>query len=187
MAKVKQTVKQKTKVNLEDLNIRPLEERDVKAIHAYGSDPEVTRFLTFGPNTWDDTISFVERVITGWNTDPLTNREYVIELCGEVIGGCGVHSAPYDSAEIGYILRKDMWGRGIATEAAAFLIDTAFSEMNVHRVIAYCEVENVGSYRVMENNGMRREGLLRSFLKKGDVYYDAYLYAILESEYCKLC
>ena len=51
--------------------------------------------------------------------------------------------------------------------------------MNVHRIIATCQPENIPSYRVMEKIGMRREGFFKKCIPKGNVWWDEYYYAIL--------
>lgn len=87
--------------------------------------------------------------------------------------------------EIGWFIHPDHWGKGYATEAARALLDFAFKQVGVHRVVAFCNANNAASARVMEKLGMQRDGLLREALWWNDTWCDEYLYAILEQEWTK--
>jgi ribosomal-protein-alanine N-acetyltransferase len=67
-------------------------------------------------------------------------------------------------AEIGYVLARPWWGRGLMTEAARAVVEWALDQPAIYRVWAVTDVDNVGSARVLEKVGMDREGLLRSWL-----------------------
>ncbi len=172
----------------DDLIFRPYQMSDFADVHEYGSDPHVVQYMSFGPNTVEDTRAFINGTIEAWAKEPPPRYEYAIELrrgeaAGRVVGGCGMHITSYWSAEIGYCLNRKFWGMGIGTKAAGFMIGQAFERLNVHRVIAHCAIDNIGSWRVMEKNGMRREGLIRGLLKRDDKWLDSYLYAILIDEW----
>ena len=81
------------------------------------------------------------------------------------------------------MLSREYWGKGLATEAARAVIGWAFQTSGINRVFAYCDPRNVGSWRVMEKIGMRREGVLRSHLKWNGEYRDALYYGILRDEW----
>jgi len=77
------------------------------------------------------------------------------------VGRCGylwqvVEGRP--ELEIGYLLGRKHWGRGLATEAATALRDHAFREMKTDRVISLIQPANERSRRVAERNGMRVSG-----------------------------
>ncbi len=60
-----------------------------------------------------------------------------------------------ESYELGYRLRRDAWGRGLATEGSRALLDRGFDDFGVRRVVARAMAANAGSRRVMEKLGMR--------------------------------
>jgi RimJ/RimL family protein N-acetyltransferase len=62
--------------------------------------------------------------------------------------------APSDEPELGYRLRKSLWGKGYATEGSRELIRKGFTELGVRRVVATTMVVNAGSRRVMEKCGL---------------------------------
>lgn len=169
----------------ERLVLREFTRDDFDAVHLYGSDPEVVKYMPWGPNTRAETRRFLERNIQGQVVKPRTSYELAITIDGKLIGGCGltIHSVSDKHAEIGYCLRRDMWGKGIATEVAAALIRFGFSELGLHRIAAKCDPDNHGSYRVMEKNGMKREGVLRDEKNIRGEWRDSYIYSILEHEW----
>ncbi len=85
--------------------------------------------------------------------------------------------------EAGWAIHPDEWRKGYATEAAWKVIDWAFREFSVHRVVAFCHAENTPSVRVMEKLGMQQDGRLRETRWLNGVWWDEFVYAILESEW----
>jgi ribosomal-protein-alanine N-acetyltransferase len=76
---------------------------------------------------------------------------------GELIGDCGCYVREVDGSfefELGWHVRRDLWGRGYATEAAQRCIECAFSKLGAERIIALVRPENVSSCRVAEKVGM---------------------------------
>ena len=85
--------------------------------------------------------------------------------------------------EIGWAVHPDEWNKGYATEAAWHLVNWGFSELNMHRVVAFCHANNIASVRVMEKLGMHQDGRLRETRWLNGVWWDEYVYAILEKEW----
>jgi ribosomal-protein-alanine N-acetyltransferase len=85
--------------------------------------------------------------------------------------------------EIGWAVHPAEWGRGYAVEAARKIIDWAFNELNVHRVVAFCHADNAASVRVMEKLGMHQDGRLRETRWLRGQWWDEYVYSILEREW----
>jgi [ribosomal protein S5]-alanine N-acetyltransferase len=85
--------------------------------------------------------------------------------------------------EMGWIVRRQDWGQGIASEASREVLRFAFQDLQAHRVVAFCHAWNRASERVMEKLGMRREALLRETRWIDHAWADELLYAILEHEF----
>jgi ribosomal-protein-alanine N-acetyltransferase len=85
--------------------------------------------------------------------------------------------------DIGYELSPVHWGHGYATEAARAIVRFGFTELHLHRVWSWCIADNVGSARVLEKIGMRREGRLRDKEYFKGSWWDTLFYAILEEEW----
>ena len=85
--------------------------------------------------------------------------------------------------EIGWAIHPACWGNGYAREAAWYVCDWAFKELNVHRIVAFCHADNAASVRVMEKLGMHMDGRLRETRWLKGKWCDEYVYAILEKEW----
>jgi RimJ/RimL family protein N-acetyltransferase len=81
------------------------------------------------------------------------------------------------------MLRRDCWGRGIATEAARLLLDFAFGEVGLHRVFAVVDEDNPASIRVVEKLGFRREARHVKDAFHGGEWFTTLIYAVLEDEW----
>lgn len=103
-------------------------------------------------------------------------------VAGYQVGGCNKHHV----AEAGYWLGKKYWGKGIATVAMAAVLKKAFEDASIQKVQASAFAFNVASVRVMEKNGLTREGFLRSGLEKEGKLYDEVLYGITREEFNKI-
>jgi len=80
-----------------------------------------------------------------------------LKATGEMIGDCGITLQEVDGEdlpEVGYHLRRDLWGKGLATEAARACRDYGFTQMKADFLISLIRPENVPSSRVAERNGM---------------------------------
>lgn len=171
----------------ERLILREFRASDVDAVHEYGSDPQVVKFMPWGPNTREETENFIDLCITQQSEDPRRSFELAIQFKEEdrLIGGCGIRvSQPsHSEGNIGYCLNKDYWGRGIATEASLALLRYGFEELRLHRIYATVDPDNVGSIRVLEKIGMTHEGRLRENMIIRGEYRDSLMLSILEHEW----
>jgi ribosomal-protein-alanine N-acetyltransferase len=174
-------------VRTQRLLLREFREADVDDVHAYATDPEVSRFMAWGPNTPDQTRDFMERKAAEqaeWPRDAVNlAMEHLAD--GRVIGSIRLQVADHEhrTADLGYSLHRRYWRQGYGSEAAAALVDLAFVTLGMHRVCATCDVRNAGSYGIMEKLGMRREGCLRQNVLVKGAWRDTYLYAILAEEW----
>lgn len=169
------------------LILREFKKDDWKEIHPYSVDEEVVRFMPWGPNTEEDTMAFVERALKEKDKNPRKEYHFVVieKSSGSLMGAVEIAVEGYKDLNgmIGYCYSRKSWGRGIGTEAAEALLKYGFESLGLHRIRADCDALNYGSQRVLEKNGMRREGLFkkRSFIKgewRDDVHY-----AILREEW----
>jgi len=85
------------------------------------------------------------------------------------------------SAEIGYWLGEEYWGRGIMTEAVRAMTEYAFETFDINRVYAGVLEYNLSSVRVLEKNGYVCEGRLRQAYTKDGKTYDQLLYSIIRA------
>lgn len=168
------------------LVLRELALEDAAAVQAWATDPEVYRYMPWGPNSLEQTTEFVQGAMAARRAQPRSTFElaFVAKSSGEVIGagGCRVRSTVNLEGDIGYVLRRDAWGQGYATEAAAALVALGLRVLGLHRIWATCHVENARSARVLERIGMQREGRLRDHVRARGAWRDSYLYALVDGD-----
>ncbi len=170
------------------LILRKFTPDDLDAVQSYAAITENAIYMEWGPNTQEQTQVFIDRAISQAEEDPCVNYQYaaVLKDTGRLIGGCDLNLSR-DKAEIGWILHRDFWKQGYGPEMGEAMLKLGFDELHLHRIIARCDAENYGSYRVMEKIGMRREGLFiegRPANKLSDQKYgDELVYAILKEEW----
>ena len=172
-------------IETERLIIREFALDDFDGVHRYASNPNVVRFMVWGPNTEDETRQFIQTKLQSQVLKPRASYDLAITLDGVLIGGGGltIHDKKRWEAELGYCLNEPHWGKGLGTEFAAAMIKYGFEELGLHRVTARCDSENHGSYRVMEKSGMTREGHLRKNQMVKGRYRDTLIYGILRGEW----
>ena len=174
-------------IHTERLLLRELAPADEDDVHEYASDPQVSRLDRWGPNTLEITRGVVEGWLEQQRQWPREEINLGVELRDQhkLIGVITLRTEAYAnrSAEFGFAFNRLYWNQGYATEAARAVLDAAFRSLNMHRVCAGCDARNIGSYRVMEKLGMRREGhLLQDVWQKGE-WRDSYRYAVLDEEW----
>lgn len=144
------------------LKLRSWTPEDAPALVALLSDAEVSRFINAGkPATLEDATRFIERYMRiqserGW-------CRWALELAeqpGALAGFCGVGCTFAPEIELGWTLRRDLWGRGLATEAARAALDYCFSAVGFTRIISAIDSENARSAAVAARLGMVRDGFL---------------------------
>jgi RimJ/RimL family protein N-acetyltransferase len=170
----------------ERLNLREFLLTDFDAVHSYASDPLVTRYTSFGPNTPEDTHDFLTRTITANDATP--RRSFVFGIVdrasGQLFGSGGVESCDDTGRHfaLGYCLHRDWWGRGFGSEAATALTEFGFEQLKAHRLWAHVFVGNVASARILEGLGFRQEGIALQGVYARNTWHDVITYARLRSE-----
>ena len=139
------------------LQLRAFRDEDFEDVHVYASDPEVTRLLSWGPNTPEDTREFLERVQREALEVPRENHDWAIERRsdGRVIGGCGLYnrSERQGEYEIGYCLARSAWGQGFGREMMTELLKYGFSMLSAQRIVALIFPGNERSVALVESAG----------------------------------
>jgi RimJ/RimL family protein N-acetyltransferase len=138
------------------LILREFSPDDADALALVISDPETMRYYPapidrLGVEQW------IERNLRRYAEDGVGLWAMVLKTTGEMIGDCGIIRQHVDNEylyEIGYHLRRDHWGEGLATEAAVACREWGFANLAADRLISLIRPENVPSQRVAERNGM---------------------------------
>ena len=140
----------------ERLLLREFVPEDMDALAAVLSDPETMRYY---PAALDraGVAAWIERNRRRYADDGHGLWAMVLKSSGEVIGDCGLTRQTVDEVdeiEIGYHVRRDLWGRGYAPEAARACRDYGFSRLGAERLISLIRPENIPSRRVAEKIGL---------------------------------
>lgn len=167
-----------------DVVLRRFKENDWRDLHEYLSDARVLRYEPYEPFSAEKCREEAAR-----RSEDEAFWAVCLKETGKLIGNLYFAGRGFGTYELGYVFSRMFWRKGYATRAARALMEHAFCEMGVHRMVARCNPENEASWRLLERLGMRREGhLIQSVYFKTDpqgkpVWHDTYLYAILASEW----
>ncbi|MFZ0136646.1 MAG: GNAT family N-acetyltransferase [Candidatus Sulfotelmatobacter sp.] len=138
------------------LILREFSADDVDALGLVLCDAETMRFYP-APLDRHGVEDWIARNLRRYATDGHGLWAVVLKATGELIGDCGLTVQPVngiDEIEIGYHVRRDQWGQGLATEAARACRDYGFARLPVDHIISLIRPENLPSRRVAEKNGM---------------------------------
>jgi ribosomal-protein-serine acetyltransferase len=167
------------------LRLEPIEPRHAEALWeaTEGSLAELARWLPWVVTaSAEATGTFTEEAEREWREG--TNFQFAIHDRRGVVGAMGLDvPVPIRRlGEMGYWVRSERAGRGLATEAGAAVVRFGFEVLGLYRIELRAGTENVPSQRVAEKLGFVREGLLRRGCPMGDAGYDCYLYGLLASD-----
>ena len=151
----------------------------------YAQDPAVTRYLLWRPHTdIAETRNVIESFLANW--DAGTSFCWLIfDHATNTLAGSIAARTKEDGFDVGYLLARRWWGKGLMAEAITAVTDWAFKQPWVRRVCAACDVENRGSARALEKAGFVRETVLPRYSVHPNISPEprnCYLYAKVRSE-----
>ena len=137
------------------IGFRMLEDRDLQNLVKLDTDPEVRAFFPGGVSTPEllrekisrSRASFLEKGFGEFSMSELKTNRF--------IGRAGFAGLEDGEIEVGYLLLKEYWGQGLASEALVALLDWAGKTLSVPRILAYAPVDHQASLGVMRKAGMR--------------------------------
>lgn len=173
-------------IETERLVIREFRVADAKDLHEYLSDETTYRFEPGEPIDQEEALALADERSRGRDF-------FAVELKadGRMIGHlywAREEPADFLAWEIGYIFNRKYHGKGYCTEAVKAFIEASSSQPGIHRINAYCNPENIASWRVLEKVGMKREGYFRKrgFFRRNaagmPLWHDCYAYGIIVDE-----
>jgi len=173
-------------LSTDHLIIRPFLESDYKDLYEYLSLKETYRFEPGEPISLKEAKKLCLERAKGTDFWAVILKENK-KLIGHV---SFLQTEPkfFLTWEIGYIFNPAFQNKGYASEATRAIIKYAFTILGAHRVIGYCNPENIPSWKVLEKCGMKREALFRkrAFFRKNEsgepLWFDACEYAILAED-----
>jgi RimJ/RimL family protein N-acetyltransferase len=180
-----------TTLTTERLLLRPFDEGDVDAVGLACQDPLIARWLPVpSPYQRSDAQEFV--LVTspaGWEQDTMYTFGVFLKENGDLVGSMGLVRLagrlppPQLQAELGFWTAREQRGKGYTVEAARAVTDWAFSALGVERLEWVAEVGNEASWAVARRLGFVMEGTHRAKLVHRGVRRDAWLAALLPSDW----
>lgn len=134
------------------------------------------------PYTEKDAENYISFIL---NSDPHDTFAYAIDVDGKAVGSIGAFrqgNIHFRTAELGYYLSEEYWGKGIMTSAVRLLCEKLFSETDIIRIFAEPFDYNVGSRRVLEKAGFQLEGIMKNNAFKNGKVLDMALYSYTKTE-----
>lgn len=164
-----------TKMRLENTN----------AIHVMASDPEVSKYIGWPlTKSVDETMDYVKEMISREEAGSFKYANIVDKQFGTLIGTAMLfgHDESAQHAEIGYVLDRNLWGKGLGTEIVNLIQDVCFNAFGLRKLHARVVSENVGSVRILEKNGFVEEGRLKDYYNIDDQFMDCVFLGCFKSE-----
>ncbi len=165
------------------VTIREWKESDAKALALLLNDKKVLDNLRDGlpfPYTESDALFYINSCVSADKNEQFC---FAIVNNGKVVGSIGVFrqgNIHFRTAELGYYIGVEHWGKSITTEAVRLVCKHVFDSTDIVRIYAEPFAENIGSCRVLEKNGFLLEGIMRKNAYKNGVLRDMKLYALVK-------
>lgn len=133
------------------------------------------------PYTYEEAVKWIK-----YNSgiDPAENMAIIVD--GRVAGGVGtkrMEDVYRKTMEIGYFLGEPYWGKGIMTHVVRQFVDYMFKTFDINRIIAPVFDFNIGSQKVLEKVGFRKEAVLIKSVIKNNIFRNEIIYAMLREEF----
>jgi len=163
------------------VSLRELRSDDLEAVHSWSSDPEVVRFLRWGPNTITQTRDYIDAELVSARAKPRLKYGLVLVPAtgGAPVGAITARASEnLEEFDLGYALHRGFWDLGYMTEAVKLTVNLCLQELRARRVSAVCDVANVASGRVLEKAGLRFDGVIPGYVRVRGSLRDVRSYSI---------
>lgn len=137
------------------LGLRHFQKSDIDHFVELGGDPDVMQFFPGGFQSREQVEVRVNDFISYYEERGLPCFVMFDLETEEFVGRCGFGLIDTGEIEVGYLLHKKFWGKGLASEALTVLLEWAKQNINSDYIIAYAPVEHIASQRVMQKCGMQ--------------------------------
>ena len=168
----------------DQLTLRPLTLADTQDVFEYRSDKITNVYQGWIIDKQEEVQEFIEGLTSEFNKAGTWYQLGIVETeSAKLIGDMGLHFIDEKQCELGITLRADRHGKGYATEAMRAVISYLFDTLNKHRITAALDPRNIGSAKLVERLGFRKEAHhIKSYFLNGE-WADDVVYAILKEEW----
>lgn len=166
--------------------LRELQDADAADVFAFRSDPEVQRYNAAPMHDLAEASAVINELRTEYAAHRAVHWAVTVPGDSHVLGLMGLvdWEKHHSRAEIGYDLRRDHWGRGLATDAARAILTFGFTRLDLQRVEAQTIADNHASVRLLRRLGFQLEGVRRQYSWEDDgTFHDGAIYGLLRQEF----
>jgi len=167
------------------LTLRYATPDDAAGLFQLGSDPDVTRFFSWGPyQRIAEPLAYIGTLAGQRERGEQLDFVIVHRTHGPIgVLGLSELSRRDRRAVVGTWLGRAWWGTGANREAKALVAHLGFTHLGLERIGAYADVKNARSQAALERIGFVREGVLRGFHRHGAMVHDVVVFGLLRAEW----
>jgi RimJ/RimL family protein N-acetyltransferase len=158
----------------------------VTSLFGIFSDPEVMRYWSHPPFTREaEAAAYLEEGRQSFESKTLFQWGLCLRDNNSIIGTCTLWQLDSQNrrAEVGFVLGREHWAKGLMTDGLTALIDFSFAELGLRRLEADVDPENTASITLLERLGFVLEGRMRERWLVGGLVSDSLFYGLLEREW----
>ncbi len=184
--KVRAVFAQPPVLETERLILAKISPEHAEDMYEYSCDPDVTKYLTWScHSSVKETERYIKLLQKKYASGVFNDWGLILKESGKFIGTCGFTSFDYvnNTAEIGYVLAKPYWGKGLAVEGAKRVMEFGFDVFGLGGFCAKCMEGNDASMRVMQKVGMSFEGMYKNGMFIKGSYKTIIVYSVTRENY----
>ncbi|MDB1125820.1 GNAT family N-acetyltransferase [Vibrio algarum] len=163
--------------------IRAFEKSDLTAFAQYRADENVARYQSWTNYTYQDALRLFNQM--DYSTFGRIGHWYQLAIekksSHEVIGDLAVHFIDQEKMEVGFTISADNQRKGVGFEALSALLDFLFLTLNKQKIVAFVDMKNEASYKLLEKAGFKRAANLKADTSPQAGWGDEYFYMKLRS------
>ena len=166
------------------LRLRKIESFDAGEIFAFRSDPAVMKYIDRPlMRDLEEANIFIQKINSDLHTNSGITWGITLKEDNKLVGAIGFWKMDPENfrAEIGYMLRADLRGKGFTQEALSVVLQFGFAVLNLHSVEANANPANEASIKLLEKNGFAREGYFRENYFFDGRFLDSAVYSLINS------
>jgi [ribosomal protein S5]-alanine N-acetyltransferase len=168
----------------------PFSEHDKPLLQRIFQNDEVMKWTLDDVYTDQALAAYLRRILANNSSTQRMQYEYKVYEESLFIGFADfeiIRACPIGGiAEIGYLIVPEMWGKGYGTRICRTLIEICFQQLNLHKVVASCSEDNIGSWKIMEKCGMSREGRFLNHRYTQKKFVNELKYGLVNPKICNI-
>ncbi len=154
-----------------NLILRPWKESDAECLYHFAKNPNVGPIAGWPPHkSVEDSLNIIRTVFSKRETYAVVKDDIPIGCTGLLFHPDTNHWWGENSAELGYWIAQEYWGKGFAVEASEVIVKRAFDDLGVERIFASFKNENTRSMRVLEKLGFKYYSQLNNMDYENNVF-----------------